>query len=352
MNNWINRDETVLLQAYEEIAAVLNQSRRGFVERIRDAHSKRTMNVIDSCCEKVHESIANMSCLVTFAKFAREMTDGKENNTVYKSIQELDAKTFWIHSFGPHCLKIDIDTFATKYHQYLIKTHLWKEGNVPVTEDTVRRIVKNIIDTSEGQADVISLVEFNAFNQRFRPMNKSFIKMACLCQEDGELQPWFLPVRTLQKAAGWMLRLASQVDNGFTLEICTPTSKFGKRIDVQKNGKYTLPTDPRKTEYETLVELLRVEVDSFYAQPDVRSAVKPRNDYFSECLAHWVEITQKSAQLEDSSLYITRSISPSFSNVPSSAVIGPDEVLRRLNQLEWKLQTIVDFIANKKISSN
>eukprot|EP00475_Leptophrys_vorax_P033714 TRINITY_DN5348_c0_g1_i1.p1 TRINITY_DN5348_c0_g1~~TRINITY_DN5348_c0_g1_i1.p1 ORF type:complete len:333 (-),score=65.82 TRINITY_DN5348_c0_g1_i1:1153-2016(-) len=178
MNNWINRDETVLLQAYEEIAAVLNQSRRGFVERIRDAHSKRTMNVIDSCCEKVHESIANMSCLVTFAKFAREMTDGKENNTVYKSIQELDAKTFWIHSFGPHCLKIDIDTFATKYHQYLIKTHLWKEGNVPVTEDTVRRIVKNIIDTSEGQADVISLVEFNAFNQRFRPMNKSFIKVS------------------------------------------------------------------------------------------------------------------------------------------------------------------------------
>jgi hypothetical protein len=178
MNDWINRDAALINETHSVILYVLGKTKeKNILKRAFDAHSKEPLIRLEECRNKVYESISNMACLVTFTKFDQDMVDNKEN-TVFNSIKDPEAKAFWIHTFGPKKFKVDIDAFTDSYMEFLTVTYGWNRENAPLEKYVLQKIIKNVIDTSAGQEDVISLIEFNAFTLRFKPLAKSFVKVS------------------------------------------------------------------------------------------------------------------------------------------------------------------------------
>jgi hypothetical protein len=183
------------------------------------------------------------------------------------------------------------------------------------------------------------------------------IQMACLCKENGELQPWFKPLKKLNevRTQGWILRLSGASEDTFTLEVFTATKRIGRQIEVLPNGKYLAKTKEKdKREFETLVEVLRVHVPSMYQLSEMEGAIMPDSSYFSECLSHWSNMTKEVEREHHGIMYETNSSTigvgenPRRSSSPySDEVIDPRELKKQLHDLEWKLQLVLDFVMKK-----
>jgi hypothetical protein len=138
------------------------------------------------------------------------------------------ARTAWRNVTS--ATSVPIDDFVNWYRDQPSIDCLPK--NIP--HDLLRNIMKN----AAGMQETVGLQAFTLFIQRFGPLERSFVKMAVLCQSDGTKQPWWNPcpgattpkthvtkfLKTLKKRdrvnTGWYLephRKPGKYPGGFSL---------------------------------------------------------------------------------------------------------------------------------------
>jgi hypothetical protein len=100
------------------------------IQKLRDARSK-TYNAVD-----------NLRCLITFSKFLTELNDEKEG-IVLKSVEDPEARMFWLHYYGPDVPDVAVDVFAMDYIKYLNFYH--DPNTFKVKQNVMQKIIKNCV---------------------------------------------------------------------------------------------------------------------------------------------------------------------------------------------------------------
>eukprot|EP00475_Leptophrys_vorax_P024837 TRINITY_DN34454_c0_g1_i1.p1 TRINITY_DN34454_c0_g1~~TRINITY_DN34454_c0_g1_i1.p1 ORF type:complete len:356 (-),score=76.79 TRINITY_DN34454_c0_g1_i1:351-1418(-) len=237
----MKRDADLMYKCKSILAKHEDSQKKTMAARIHDAMTDNERTELANAKLQIDESIRNLAFYMIFEDFERRLNDQPVN----KFLTSFEAKNYWISRIGPKIESIDIDTFTRAYQDFLIESHGWdgsKVGEI-ISFQVLRNVVGSTIDIGSNP-DEISLAEFDNFTKRFKPLSRSFLKMASLCDKQGFLLPWFAPVEKLSGTRWqldyprkkWVLRLSGKVEN-FTLQIAkSATDERGLRIALDSDG--------------------------------------------------------------------------------------------------------------------
>lgn len=161
------------------------------------------------------------------------------------------------------------------------------------------------------------------------------IKIACLCDQNGNKFQWFQPVEKREKAViskgqDWILRLSAG-NAPFTLENIKNSQAY--RIKINEAGYYSLQHEPDSKLYSNIVELLLVEVPKFLKTPTD----------FQQKLPYWKLVVKgRLPQGDESKMDYYQS---STSETTTMSIATTADVLEELNKIEKRLEILMNNVA-------
>eukprot|EP00475_Leptophrys_vorax_P018148 TRINITY_DN24774_c0_g1_i1.p1 TRINITY_DN24774_c0_g1~~TRINITY_DN24774_c0_g1_i1.p1 ORF type:complete len:429 (+),score=109.48 TRINITY_DN24774_c0_g1_i1:1431-2717(+) len=325
---------------------------RKIFDQIKAAVLDRDRVDLQNCKAHIDESIRNMAFMMVFEAF-----EDDAKSEVVSKLSTMEAKNFWIQRVGVTQKSIGNDGFAKAYHKYLSEIHGWDDRKEVIQEHVLRQIVASTIDIG-GLEDNITLDEFDSFVKKFKPLSKSFLKIACLCDQQGNRFSWFVPLNSsdnLRVKPNWLLRL-NKAGDAFTLEVFfrdrRTNNQIGKarRIMISDKGQYFCQTESKENaakprEYDNLVKLLETELPLFY-----HALGLPAPDPVPHDLDYWTQVEQ-GVVVDDHEAEVA-----AFGNYNASAKEGAAQGVRRthldvelvserLDRIERNLAKLMEAIA-------
>eukprot|EP00475_Leptophrys_vorax_P024925 TRINITY_DN3461_c0_g2_i1.p1 TRINITY_DN3461_c0_g2~~TRINITY_DN3461_c0_g2_i1.p1 ORF type:complete len:484 (-),score=158.85 TRINITY_DN3461_c0_g2_i1:54-1403(-) len=321
-----------------KIKATLNEALNGLIYMMIDAEVKDSVNIHDM--------------------------------PAYKLLETDEARNFWIQRFDPKVEEVKSGVFAEKLLQSFVDSNGWPKRDYSASLPLVRKFVQGVVDIG-GKADSISLDEFNKFAMRFPPLSRSFIKVACLFDQNGNLYDWFAPVSGLTtqeqfnvlQRRKWILRLSANKAQ-FTLMIKHPTPgahDMGVRIhNILPLGHYVLDESQHHL-YPTLVDLLLEKVPELLKKhyPDLQVKIENSKGFWeqvekrgldavSEIEAELKEAAENNVDLNaDASAPIRYDPLVETDPAQESSFRTDEQIEKmksRLDQVEQSVDTILQFV--------